>query len=71
MAMGITLEDNWLDLCGDRLFVEDQGLAAAAVQWGPRIGIRVGTERPWRVWADGNPAVSGARSARQRKATAR
>jgi DNA-3-methyladenine glycosylase len=72
MAMGITLEDNWLDLCGDRLFIEDQGLTAAAVQWGPRIGIRVGTERPWRVWADGNPAVSGARGARPKpKATAR
>ena len=29
MAMGITLAQNMVDLCGDRLFVEDRGLAPA------------------------------------------
>ncbi|MQA30039.1 MAG: DNA-3-methyladenine glycosylase [Luteitalea sp.] len=58
MAMGIGLDANRLDLLGDRLLVEDRGVRIGPVRWGPRIGIRVGTERPWRGWVDGNPAVS-------------
>ena len=58
MAMGITLAENRLDLTGERLFVEDRGLAAGPISWGTRIGIRVGTERPWRAWATGSAAVS-------------
>jgi DNA-3-methyladenine glycosylase len=58
MAMGITLAENELDLCGDRLFIEDRGTAALPVAWGPRIGIRVGTEHPWRAWIRGHRAVS-------------
>ena len=58
MAMGITLGENRIDLTGDRLFVEDRGLASGAISWGTRIGIRVGTERLWRAWATGNRAVS-------------
>ena len=56
-AMGITLAENRLDLLGDRLFVEDRGLAVGRIAWGPRIGIRVGTERPWR--ASGGRAPGG------------
>ena len=58
MAMGITLGENRLDLTGDRLFVEDRGFASGPISWGTRIGIRVGTEHPWRAWLKGNPAVS-------------
>ncbi|HEY7289321.1 MAG TPA: DNA-3-methyladenine glycosylase [Vicinamibacterales bacterium] len=59
-AMGITLADNRVDLLGDRLFIEDRPrLRAARVAWGPRIGIRVGTEHHWRAWIAGHPAVSG------------
>jgi DNA-3-methyladenine glycosylase len=61
MAMGITLEENALDLSGSRLFVEDSGERAEAVSWGPRIGIRVGTEHPWRAWITDHPAVSAHR----------
>jgi DNA-3-methyladenine glycosylase len=50
MAMGITLLENRLDLLGDRLFVEDRGLDVGAIAWGPRIGIKVGTEHPWRAY---------------------
>ena len=50
MAMGITLAENRLDLLGDRLYVEDRGLWVGSVTWGPRIGIRVGVEHPWRVY---------------------
>ena len=59
MAMGITLGENTLDLLGDRLYVEDRGIRVGAIAWGPRIGIKVGTETPWRAWVAGNPAVSG------------
>ena len=58
MAMGITLAENRLDLLGDRLYVEDRGVATGPIAWGPRIGIRVGTESPWRAWVAGHPAVS-------------
>ena len=58
MAMGITLAQNQIDLLGDRLFVEDRGLEVGAVEWTPRIGIRVGTDRPWRGCIERHPAVS-------------
>jgi len=58
MAMGITLADNRLDLLGDRLYVDDRGIGVGELAWGPRIGIRVGTESPWRAWVRGHPAVS-------------
>lgn len=60
-ALGITLADNRLDLMTSRLRIEDRGLRVDAVSWGPRIGIRVGADRPWRCWVTGHPAVSGPR----------
>lgn len=62
MAMGITLEQNRLDLCGDVLFVEDRGLRVGAVVWGPRIGVSVGTGYHWRVYVEGHPAVSASKA---------
>ena len=59
MAMGITLAENRADLLGDCLHVDDRGIVPGAIEWGPRIGIRVATEHPWRVWMRGHPAVSG------------
>lgn len=59
MAMGITLRENWLDLLGDRLFIEERGIVMAPVEWGPRIGIRVGTDKPWRIYVRGHASVSG------------
>jgi DNA-3-methyladenine glycosylase len=58
MAMGITLEENRVDLLGDRLFVEDRGVSVGPIRWAPRIGIRVGTDKPWRGYVAGHPAVS-------------
>lgn len=58
MAMGITLEENQLDLSGSRLFIEPGGMPVGDSAWGPRIGIRVGTDQPWRGWIAGHPAVS-------------
>jgi DNA-3-methyladenine glycosylase len=59
MAMGITLAENRLDLLGDRLYIEDRGIEIGEIGWGPRIGIRVGTESPWRAWVMDRHAVSG------------
>ncbi len=59
VAMGITLADNGRDLMGPRLFVEEGDGGVGPVGWGPRVGIRVGTDRPWRAHVLGHPAVSG------------
>jgi DNA-3-methyladenine glycosylase len=58
-ALGISLAENRLDLTSSRLRIEDRGLSGGAVSWGPRIGIRVATERPWRCWMTENYSVSG------------
>ena len=57
-ALGVTLRQNRLDLCGERLCIEDRGLRVGTVRWGPRIGITVGTARPWRGYLADCPAVS-------------
>jgi DNA-3-methyladenine glycosylase len=57
-ALGITLAENTLDLTRSRLRIEDRGIDAGPVSWGPRIGIRVAVKRPWRCSVVGNPAVS-------------
>ena len=59
MAMGITLAENRLDLRGGRLYIENRRMAVGEIAWGPRVGIRVGTESPWRAWIKNHPAVSG------------
>jgi DNA-3-methyladenine glycosylase len=61
MAMGITLAENRADLLGDRLYIEDRGVPVGEPVWGPRIGISVGTEAPWRCAVRAHPAVSGRR----------
>ena len=60
-ALGIALSDNRLDLVTSALTIQDWGLTIDDVSRGPRIGIRVGTDRMWRFWATGHPAVSGSR----------
>ena len=64
MAMGITLADNRADLCGTRLYIEDRGLPTPGeLAWGPRIGIKVGTERPWRAYVHAHSSVTRTPSA--------
>lgn len=60
-AMGIDLRQNRADLVGRHLWIEDRGLEADEVAWGPRIGLTVGTERLWRCYDVGSDAVSGPR----------
>ena len=46
---------------GTEIWIErDPTAGAEGIRTGPRVGIRVGTERPWRFWIDG-PWVSVSR----------
>ena len=68
-ALGITIAENRVDLtrslrsrqASGQLCIEDRGIYPPAVACGPRIGITVAVERPWRFWIDGNASVSGPR----------
>ena len=60
-ALGISLSENWMDLEGDCLFIEDRGHATGEIAWSPRVGITVGTEHAWRCFVVGSRAVSGRR----------
>jgi DNA-3-methyladenine glycosylase len=60
VALAITGAQNRLSLDGT-LRIEDRGPRGLHVAWGPRIGIRVGLDRPWRAYVPGHPAVSVSR----------
>ena len=57
-ALGITIKDNRLDLATSKLTIEDRGISVGQIATGPRIGIRVAVERPWRYWVEGHRSVS-------------
>jgi DNA-3-methyladenine glycosylase len=57
-ALGISLAQNQLDLTSSPLRIEDRRLPASGVAWSRRIGIKVGVESEWRVYAVGSFAVS-------------
>jgi DNA-3-methyladenine glycosylase len=59
VALGITLAQNTLALTTPPLMIRDEGAGEPPVEWSPRIGIRVGTERLWRATVPGSLAVSG------------
>jgi DNA-3-methyladenine glycosylase len=58
-ALAITLRQNGSDLTASALRIEDRGGPARQVSWTRRIGINVGVEQEWRVFATGSAAVSG------------
>ena len=60
-ALGITLAQNTKSLTRGSLIIEDRGDHEPEVIWGPRIGISVGTEHPWRAVVAGSRAVSAQR----------
>jgi DNA-3-methyladenine glycosylase len=59
-ALGISLKQNRFDMTSadSPLRIEDWRLPAGDLAWGPRIGIRVGVDRPWRCFEAGHPSVS-------------
>jgi DNA-3-methyladenine glycosylase len=58
-ALGISLDENRLDLTGGPMRIEDRRLPRREVAWSRRIGIKVGVDAEWRVFAVGSSAVSG------------
>jgi DNA-3-methyladenine glycosylase len=58
-ALGITLADNLCDLSLGPITIEDRETRPGKLVWGTRIGLRVGTEHPWRVSVQGHRSVSG------------
>jgi DNA-3-methyladenine glycosylase len=67
-ALAVTLRDNGADLCGgSALWIEEGPGAPGPLVWGPRIGISVGVETPWRCVVADHPAVSGRRASGPRR----
>jgi DNA-3-methyladenine glycosylase len=60
-AFGIARGLNGIDLCGDVLFVEDQGSSPAEIVVTTRIGVEYAgawKDKPWRFYLAGRPGVS-------------
>ncbi len=57
-ALGITMNDNGIDLFDARspvgLMLAEEHLPAD----GPRVGVSQAADRPWRFWLEGRPEVS-------------
>ena len=50
-AFGLGRDDSGIDLCnGGRLFLADDG-AQPAILTGPRVGVSLAPDVPWRFWA--------------------
>jgi DNA-3-methyladenine glycosylase len=61
-ALGITLAHNRLDLTASALRIEDQKTPKRFVKWSRRVGINVGVEQEWRVFAVDSASLSGPRN---------
>lgn len=57
-ALGIDLRQNRLDLTSSALRIEDQGERRRSLKWTRRIGLNVGVEQEWRVYAADSASVS-------------
>lgn len=62
-ALALDLSHNGLDLRHGAL---ELGTPLADVSTGPRVGLRLAHDRPWRFWATGEPSVSVYRPAKRR-----
>lgn len=61
-ALGLDLRHNGLDLTDGAL---ELGRAATDVSTGPRVGLRLAHDRPWRFWLTGDRTVSTYRPAKR------
>jgi DNA-3-methyladenine glycosylase len=57
-ALGIDTSFDGSDLLAGSLTLRG-GKRVGEVRSGPRVGVNVGTKRPWRFWIAGDPWVSG------------
>jgi DNA-3-methyladenine glycosylase len=60
-ALGITMDDNGIDLFDGRIPVGLVLGAPRAVLSGPRVGVSKAADRPWRFWLPQSPEVSSYR----------
>ncbi|WP_344785483.1 DNA-3-methyladenine glycosylase [Gordonia caeni] len=63
-ALGITMTDLDTDLLeppGIVLHRPESPVSAERIAVGPRVGVRLAADRPWRFWIDGDPSVSAYR----------
>jgi DNA-3-methyladenine glycosylase len=70
-TLGLTGADNGIDVldpAGDVVLGLADPLPAAGVAAGPRVGLRLAGDVPWRFWIAGDPAVSAYRPATKRVA---
>ncbi|HKA25079.1 MAG TPA: DNA-3-methyladenine glycosylase [Candidatus Eisenbacteria bacterium] len=58
-GLGLGREHDGVDLVGGRLWIGRGRSLRAAIARGPRVGIRHGLDRPWRLFLSGHPCVSG------------
>jgi DNA-3-methyladenine glycosylase len=72
-ALGLDRRQNGLDLTKGPLWITDlpADRAGTPIARGPRIGISVARERPWRFYLAGHPSVSGPRISRRAAARRR
>lgn len=65
-ALGLGPADNGLDVCAPGpLNLENVPAGTSLeVRTGPRVGVRLGAETPWRFWIAGDPTVSAYRPAK-------
>ena len=57
-ALGIGREHNGVDLAADPAFALSPGERPAATASGPRVGVTLAAEVPWRFWVAGDETVS-------------
>jgi DNA-3-methyladenine glycosylase len=62
-ALGIDLRQNQFDLTSSALRIESRGGRRRTVEWTRRIGINVGVDHEWRVYATDSKSVSGGAAA--------
>src|ERR1700756_1690366 len=60
-AMGITMDDNGIDLFDPDGPVTLELNAPLTAVTGPRVGVSQAADRPWRLWLAGRPEVSAYR----------
>jgi DNA-3-methyladenine glycosylase len=67
-ALAIDLSHNGVDLSTGELTLElGEPVAPEAMVTGPRVGLRLAAENPWRFWLAGEPTVSTYRPAVARR----
>lgn len=67
-ALGLDTSHDGMSLAGPELVLRPRSrrVARGLVSTGPRVGLRLAADRPWRFWLTGEPTVSAYRPAVER-----